>query len=72
MTAFFIIILIISVGLIGTLLYLLHERVEKMSKNQAVMVGWFDTIRQNEETLLGDFKKLQYELKELEKTTNRK
>ena len=43
-----------------------------MSKNQAVMVGWFDTIRQNEETLLGDFKKLQYELKELEKTTNRK
>ena len=72
MIAFFITILILSVGLIGTLLYLLHERVENMSKNQAVMVGWFDTIRQNEETLLEDFKKLQYELKEIEKTTSRK
>ena len=69
---FLVIILFLLVGLIGTLLYLLHERVEKMSKNQAVMVGWFDTIRQNEEQLLKDLTKLQYDLQKLEKETNRK
>lgn len=63
----FILILFLVIALVGYLLYALHERVEKLSKNQAVMVKWCETLRQNEEQLLTDFKKLQYEVQDAQK-----
>ena len=62
----------LAITLVGYLLYALHERVEKISKNQAVMVQWCDTLRQNEEQLLSDFKKLQYECQSIEKEVRSK
>jgi hypothetical protein len=59
----------IAIALIGYLLYALHERVEKISKNQAIMVQWCDTIRQNEEQLINDFKKVKYECQSIKKET---
>lgn len=62
----------LAIVLIGYLLYALHERVEKISKNQAIMVQWCDTLRQNEEQLISDFKKLQYECQSIEKEVRSK
>lgn len=53
--------------LFGYLLYALHARVEKISENQAIMLPWFDTIRQNEEQIIKDFQKLYHEFKTFEK-----
>jgi hypothetical protein len=55
------IILSLLVLIVGYILYALHIRVEKISTNQAIMVQWCDTLRQNEETLLHDFKQLKNE-----------
>lgn len=63
---------LLGIALMGYLLYALHERVEKISKNQAVMVQWCDTLRQNEEQLISDFKKLQYECQSIEKEVRSK
>ena len=68
----FLIIQILLNALIGVLLYFLHERVENMSKNQAIMVEWFDTVKQNEEQLLTDFNKLRNECKAFEKDNRKK
>ena len=70
-----IIICIISILLsitLGYLFYLLHLRVEKISQNQAIMVQWFETLRENEEQLLTDLKKIRYEFQNLEKETRHK
>ncbi len=67
-----ILIAFLAITLVGYLLYALHERVEKMSSNQAVMVTWCDTLRQNQETLLNDLKKIQYECQALQKETRSK
>ena len=72
MTIFFIIILLLAVSLLGYLLYTLHMRVEKLSANQALMVGWCDTLRENEEVLLKDFKNLQHEYQAFQKETRSK
>ena len=47
-------------------------RVEKLSANQALMVGWCDTLRENEEVLLKDFKNLQHEYQAFQKETRSK
>jgi hypothetical protein len=61
------ILLFILVIALGILFYLLHMRVEKLSKNQVQFVEWCDTLMKNQETLLDDMKKLRYELQKLEK-----
>jgi len=67
MIIFFIVILLLVVSLMGYLLYTLHIRVEKISKNQAIMVEWCETLRENEEQLLKDFKNLQHEYQAFQK-----
>ena len=67
----FILIIILLVSLLGYLLYALHQRVEKISQNQAVMVQWCDTLRQNEEQILNDFKRLQHEVLDAKKEVRR-
>jgi len=38
-------------------------QVTEMDKTQAIMLGWFDGIQKNEETLQDDIKKIFYEFK---------
>lgn len=64
-------ILFLTNILTGYLLYALHQRVEKISQNQAVMVQWCDTLRQNEEQILNDFKRLQHEVLDAKKEVRR-
>lgn len=63
-----IILLLISI-ILGILFYLLHQRVEKMSQNQAIMLTWFETLRENEEHLLNDYKRLMHETQDLKKNS---
>lgn len=58
---------LVLIALLAYLLYALHLRVEKLSENQAIMLGWFDTIQKNEETIIKDFSKLHHEFISLEK-----
>jgi hypothetical protein len=60
------ILFLIIIGL-GILFYFLHQRVEKISKNQAIMVQWCDTLRENEEHLLSDYKRLMHEIQDFKK-----
>ena len=60
------ILFLIIIGL-GVLFYFLHKRVEKLSQNQAVMVQWCDTLRENEEHLLSDYKRLMHEIQDFKK-----
>lgn len=66
-----IILSIVLNGLFGYLLYALHSRVEKISRNQAIMVEWCNTLRENEEQLLKDFTKLQHEILNASKENRR-
>jgi hypothetical protein len=72
MIGFLIFILFVAVGTLGYLLYALHQRVEKISQNQAIMVGWCETLRENQETLMSDMKKIRNEIQSLEKETRSK
>jgi hypothetical protein len=72
MTIFFVIIAILVSAMNATLFSFLHKRVEKLSQNQALIVTWCETLRENEESLLKDFRRVVNEYKELEKEVKRK
>ena len=67
-----VVILFILVGVFGWLVYTLHAKLQKMEKNQAIMLDWFDSVSKNEETLQEDIKKLFYEFKTLGKEIGQK
>ena len=67
MIGFLIFSLFVVSGTLGYLLYALHQRVEKLSQNQAVMVGWCETLRENQETIMGDMNKLRNEIEIIKK-----
>ena len=72
MTAFVIITLFIGdIGLLY-LIWALHEKVEKLNKNQAIMLEWFESIKKNEETLQDTLKKLYREFHASEKEISQK
>lgn len=58
---FLILVLSFVIAVMSFLLYALAVRVNKMDRNQATMLGYFDTINQNEKILQEDLKKLHYE-----------
>lgn len=66
MTAVAIIFLLLFISVLGWLVYTLHMKMQKVEQNQAIMLGWFDTIKKNEETLQGDIKKLFNEYRSIE------
>jgi hypothetical protein len=72
MINFIIIIILLTILFLGTLLYFLHVRVEKVSENQAIMLQWFESIKQNEERIISDFNKLRNEYKTFEKEVRTK
>lgn len=41
---------------------------EKLSSNQAIMLQWFEVLRENDEQLLNDLKRINYELQNVKKT----
>lgn len=55
-------LILIGFAIFGYYCYTIFVRLEKLSKNQAIMVEWCDTLRQNEEQLLKDIKQLHYEV----------
>lgn len=63
---------LIAIGIVGWLLYLLHERVEKLAKRIAVIVEWCDTLRENEETIMNDVKRLHHEFQTFQKDSERR
>ena len=72
MIAFLFILLSVCCIILAVLFYYLHQRVEKMSKNQAIMVKWFDVLRDNQEILLKDIKKVIHEFQAFQKETRSK
>jgi glycogen synthase len=64
--------LFVIVGGLGWLVYTLHSKIQKIEKNQAIMLEWFDSISKNEETLQDDIKKLFYEFKAIGKEIGQK
>jgi predicted Holliday junction resolvase-like endonuclease len=67
-----VLVLFLLVGVLGWLVYTLHAKLQKMEKNQAIMLEWFDSISKNEETLQDDIKKLFYEFKAIGKEIGQK
>ena len=63
---------IISISIIILILfyiiYAFHQKVEKLSSNQAIMLQWFEVLRENDEQLLNDLKRINYELQKVKKT----
>jgi len=63
---------IISISIIILILfyiiYAFHQKVEKLSSNQAIMLQWFEVLRENDEQLLNDLKRINYELQNVKKT----
>jgi hypothetical protein len=53
------------------LFYYTNKKVEILLKNHSTMVGWCNTLRQNEDILLKDIKKLSYDLKSYKKEINK-
>jgi rubrerythrin len=68
----FISILVSINAVLGYLLYAQTAKVEKLDKNQAIMIGWFDTINKNEQTLKDDVQKLYNEFKRTEEKSQRR
>ena len=58
MIAFVIIVLFLELILLGWVVYALSIKIQKIEENQAIMIGWFDTVKKNEETLQNALKKL--------------
>ena len=56
----------------GYLVFVQNAKVEKLDKNQAVMLGWFDTINKNTNTLSEDFQKLLHEFRSIEEKVKRR
>lgn len=69
---YYIIFLSAALGMVSYFCYTLFVRVEKLSKNQAIMVEWCDTLRQNEEQLLKDMKQLRYEISNAKENNNKR
>ena len=72
MIGFLIFILFVVVGAFGYMLYAIHQKVEKLSANQAVMVGWCETLRENQETIMSDMKKIRNEIETVKKESRSK
>ena len=47
--------------------YTIVKRIDKLSENQVVMIDWFQVLRDNDERLSKDIKKLYYEYQNLKK-----
>jgi len=71
-TSILLTVLIIVVVVLGWLVFALHIKLQKMDKTQAIMLGWFDGIQKNEETLQDDIKKIFYEFKTIGKEIGKK
>lgn len=71
-TSIILTLLVITVGVLGWLVFALHVRLQKMDKTQAIMLEWFDGIQKNEETLQDDIKKIFYEFKSIGKEIGKK
>ena len=57
---------------LGYLVFVQSAKVEKLDKNQVIMLGWFDTINKNENTLSEDFQKLLHEFRSIEEKVQRR
>jgi uncharacterized membrane protein (DUF106 family) len=57
-----VVILAVLVALMGLLVRAANVKIDKLSKNQAIMVTWCETLRENEEQLLKDLTRLQHEI----------
>ncbi len=55
--------LIVLVIFLGYLVFVQQTKIEKLDKNQAIMLGYFDTINKNETTLRDDLQKLYHEFR---------
>lgn len=53
--------------LLGVLFFYLNKRVEKLASKVSIIVQWCDTLRENEETIMGDVKRLRHEFQILQK-----
>lgn len=49
----------------------LRSRINKLDKNQATMLGYFDTINRNEQTLRDDIQKLYNEYRGIKEKANK-
>jgi hypothetical protein len=49
--------------MLGWLVFVHQTKIEKLDKNQAIMLGYFDTINKNETTLRDDLQKLYHEFR---------
>lgn len=58
--------LLILIWMVGAL----RARVNKLDKNQATMLGYFDTINRNEQTLRDDIQKLYNEYRNIKEKTS--
>lgn len=72
-----VLILILNLVLIGVLIgglsyaiYCLHLRVETITSKITLMTQWCETLRENENTIVKDFKKLYREFQAIEKNTD--
>lgn len=57
---------------LGYLVLVQSAKVEKLDKNQVIMLGWFDTINKNTNTLSEDFQKLLHEFRSIEEKVQRR
>ena len=67
-----IILLFLSVIAMGVFFYFLHKRVEKLSTRVIMIMQWCDTLRENEETIMNDIKRLYHEFQTFQKDYERR
>lgn len=60
-------LMMISLVVLGLLFYFLNKRLEKLGERTMAMVQWCDTLRENEETIMNDFKRLRHEFQTFQK-----
>jgi hypothetical protein len=71
---FLLIILVTVILALGYLVFAQQLKIDKLDKNQAAMMGYFDTINKNEQTLKDDLQKVYNEfkgIKEAQRRSNR-
>ena len=66
MTICIILLYLVMVGL-GVCFYFLNKRVEKLGERVVTIIHWCDTLRENEETIMNDFKRLYHEFQTFQK-----
>ena len=72
MIIFLFCILFITCICLCILFYFINKKVEILLKNHSIMVGWCNTLRQNEDILQKDIRKLSYDFKAYKKENDSK